>query len=130
MLVIRKKEPKKGQKVLLEGKLVRNIRFCAMLCTSYPKKCTCFPIGDVRDRRRERYNRVYVQAVYVQTEFHCIKPKFPQLTTFGTRFMEIAKKKKTLRSLKLLSTSLTPHFKSVYMPAAVAERLELQWRNV
>ena len=24
------------------------------------KKCTCFPIGDVRDRRRERYNRVYV----------------------------------------------------------------------
>ena len=24
------------------------------------KKCTCFPIGDVRDRWRERYNRVYV----------------------------------------------------------------------
>ena len=24
------------------------------------KKCTCFPNGDVRDRRRERYNRVYV----------------------------------------------------------------------
>ena len=23
------------------------------------KKCTCFPICDVRDRRRERYNRVY-----------------------------------------------------------------------
>ena len=38
MLVIRKKEPKKGKKVLLEGKLVRNIRFCATFCTSYPKK--------------------------------------------------------------------------------------------
>ena len=24
------------------------------------KKCTCFPIGDVRDRRRESYNRVYI----------------------------------------------------------------------
>ena len=24
------------------------------------KKCTCLPIDDVRDRRRERYNRVYV----------------------------------------------------------------------
>ena len=24
------------------------------------RKCTCFPIGDVRDRQRERYNRVYV----------------------------------------------------------------------
>ena len=29
-------------------------------------------------------------------------------------------------SLKLLSTSLTPHFKSVYMPAAVAERPALR----
>ena len=55
-----KKEQKKGQRVLLEGKLVRNIRFCAAFRTSYPKKCKCFPIGDVRDRRRERYNRVYV----------------------------------------------------------------------
>ena len=36
------------------------------------KKCTCFLIGDVRDRRRERYNRVYVLSRYVQTEFHCI----------------------------------------------------------
>ena len=61
MLVIeKKKNQRKGKKVLLEGKLVRNIRFCATFCTSYPKKCTCFPIGDVRDRRRERYNRVYV----------------------------------------------------------------------
>ena len=44
MLVIRKKkkEPKKGQKVLLEGKLVRNIRFCATFCTSYPKKMYMF----------------------------------------------------------------------------------------
>ena len=25
-----------------------------------PVRLTCFPIGDVRDRRRERYNRVYV----------------------------------------------------------------------
>ena len=46
--------------MLLEGKLERNIRFCAKFCTSYPKKCTCFPIGDVRDRRRERYNQGYV----------------------------------------------------------------------
>ena len=62
-LVIRKKkEPKKRQKkVLLEGKLVHTIRFCATFCTPYPKKkCTCFPTGDVCDRRRERYNRVYV----------------------------------------------------------------------
>ena len=52
MLVIRKKEPKKWQKVLLEGKLVRNIRFCATFCTYYPKKNVhVFPIGDVRDRR-------------------------------------------------------------------------------
>ena len=36
-----------------------DIRFCAAFCTSYPKQCTCFPIGDVRDRRRVRYNRVY-----------------------------------------------------------------------
>ena len=42
MLVIRKKEPKKEQKVLLEGKLVRNIRFCATFCTSYPKKMYMF----------------------------------------------------------------------------------------
>ena len=61
MLVIRwKLNQRKGKRVLLEGKLVRNIRFCATFCTSYPKKLTCFPIGDVRDRRRKRYNRVYV----------------------------------------------------------------------
>ena len=56
----KKETQRKGKKVLLEGKLVRNIRFCATFCTSYPKKCTCFPIGNVRDRRRERYNWVYV----------------------------------------------------------------------
>ena len=33
-----KKEPKKEQKVLLEGKLARNIWFCATFFTSYPKK--------------------------------------------------------------------------------------------
>ena len=60
MLVIRKKERKKGEKVLLGGKLVHNIRFCATFCTYYPKKMYMFSIGDVRDRRRERYNRVYV----------------------------------------------------------------------
>ena len=56
MLMIRKKKnQRKGKKVLLEGNLVCNNRFCATFCTSYPKNiCTCFPIGDVRDRRRER----------------------------------------------------------------------------
>ena len=38
MLVIRKKNQRKGKKVLLEGKLVRNIRFCATFCTCYSKK--------------------------------------------------------------------------------------------
>ena len=38
----KKKEPKKWQKVLLEGKLVRNIRFCATFCTYYPKKMYMF----------------------------------------------------------------------------------------
>ena len=42
MLVIRKQNQRKGKKVLLEGKLVRNIRFCAMFCTSYPKKMYMF----------------------------------------------------------------------------------------
>ena len=42
MLVIRKKEQKKGQNVLLEGKLVCNIRFCAAFCTSYQKKMYIF----------------------------------------------------------------------------------------
>ena len=61
MVVIRKKKnQREGKKVLLEGKLVRNIRFCATFCTSYPKKMCMFSDGDVRDRRRERYNRVYV----------------------------------------------------------------------
>ena len=36
-------------------------------------------------------------------------------------------KARIFRSLKLLSTSLTPHFMSVYMPAAVAERLALRF---
>ena len=39
MLVIRKKKNRrKGKKALRQGKLVRNIRFCATFCTSYPKK--------------------------------------------------------------------------------------------
>ena len=33
-----KKNRRKGKKVLLQGKLVRNIQFCATFCTSYPKK--------------------------------------------------------------------------------------------
>ena len=37
-----KKSQRKGKKVLLEGKLVRNIRFCATFCTSYPKKMYMF----------------------------------------------------------------------------------------
>ena len=38
----KKKNQRKGKKVLLEGKLVRNIRFCATFCTSYPKKMYMF----------------------------------------------------------------------------------------
>ena len=61
MLVIRKKEPKKGQKKcswmenwnVISDFVPRSVRLIR-------KKCTCFPIGDVGDRRRERYNRVYV----------------------------------------------------------------------
>ena len=54
------KEPKKGQKVLLdlEGKLVRNIRFCATFCTSYPKKkCTVQPLPKVKWLLRGSKNR-------------------------------------------------------------------------
>ena len=51
---------RKGKKVLLEGKLVRNIRYCATFCTSYSKKKCTFPFVDVRDRRVVRYNQVYV----------------------------------------------------------------------
>ena len=58
-----KKKQRKGKKVLLKGKLVRNIRFCATSCTSYryPKKMYMF--SDCRcpwSTERERYNRVYV----------------------------------------------------------------------
>ena len=55
-----KKRTTEGQKVLPAGKLVRNIRFCATFWMSYPKKFTYFPIGNVRNRRTERYNRVYI----------------------------------------------------------------------
>ena len=56
-----KRRTKERGKMLLEGTLVRNIRFiCHVLYVLSEKKCTCFPIGDVRDRRWERYNRVYV----------------------------------------------------------------------
>ena len=56
-----KKEPKKGQKkcswrenwYVVSDFVPRPVGFIR-------KKCTCFPIGDVCDRRRERYNRVYV----------------------------------------------------------------------
>ena len=36
------RKPKIGQKSALGGKLVRNIRFCATFCTSYPKKMYMF----------------------------------------------------------------------------------------
>ena len=38
-----------------------DLKKCSYVCTSHPKNVrTCFPTGDVRDRKRERYNRVYV----------------------------------------------------------------------
>ena len=45
MLVIRKKKQRKGKKVLLDGKLVCNIRCCAMFCTSYPKNVHVFRLA-------------------------------------------------------------------------------------
>ena len=61
MLVIRKKRAKERAKkcswrknwYVISDFVPRSVRLIR-------KKCTCFPIGDVRDRRRERYNRVYV----------------------------------------------------------------------
>ena len=61
MLVIRKKRTKERAKkccsrenwYVISDFVPRSVRLIR-------KKCTCFPIGDVRDRRRERYNRVYV----------------------------------------------------------------------
>ena len=35
------------------------------------KKCTSFLIGNVRDRRRERYNRVYVLSRVITNRVHC-----------------------------------------------------------
>ena len=61
MLVIRKKRTKERAKkcsswenwYVISDFVPRSVRLIR-------KKCTCFPIGDVRDQRRERYNRVYV----------------------------------------------------------------------
>ena len=73
----KKKNQKKGQKSAPGGKIAGNwyviSDFVRRSVRLIRNKCTCFPIGDVRGRRRERYNRVYVlsRIVYVQTEFHC-----------------------------------------------------------
>ena len=61
MLVIIKKRNKESAKkcswrenwYVISDFLPRSVRLIR-------KKCTCFPIGDVGDRRSERYNRVYV----------------------------------------------------------------------
>ena len=58
-----KKEPKKGQQKCSSSwrenwYVISDFVPCSVRLIQ--KKCTCFPIGDVRDRRRERYNRVYV----------------------------------------------------------------------
>ena len=63
MLVIRKKKEQKLERAkkgswsenwyVMSDFVPRSVRLIQW-------KCTCLPIGDIRDRRRERYNRVYI----------------------------------------------------------------------
>ena len=63
MLVIRKKRTKeRGKKCFRKENWYVVSDFVPRSVRLIRKKCTCFPIGDVRDRRRERYNRVYVTS--------------------------------------------------------------------
>ena len=61
MLVIRKKKNQRKGKTCSWRENWRVISdFVPRPVRLIRKKCTCCPIGDVRDRRRERYNRVYI----------------------------------------------------------------------